>query len=377
MFHTIKILNRKIRWIILLSLGVAVFLYGSSQVMAADAPDLGTAGTFGVLADTYTNTVAGTIIDGDLGYTTGPAVTPTVNGTTHVANATYQQAGLDQAAALADLNGQVCTSLGAGAVDLDAIDIGNGPGVFTPGCYSSGGAMNITVNQAVTLSGPGVYIFKPGGALNTGADTQIVLEGDICEYDVFWAPAEATTIGANTEFVGNILDPAGITIGENANLLGRALAFGGTVTTDTNLITVPICPLSPAQLILEKTVDGGTASATDFFLTATGDASTGPTVVTGTTPVGPENVPVGVYTITETGPDGYTPSFSVSGGGTLVDNQLTITEADAGKTITVTIENKFSTVTPIPTLSEWGMIIFMTIMGLTSIYYLRKRKVAF
>jgi len=32
---------------------------------------------------------------------------------------------------------------------------------------------------------------------------------------------------------------------------------------------------------------------------------------------------------------------------------------------------------PIPTLSEWGMIILMTIMGLTSIYYLRRRKVDF
>jgi hypothetical protein len=41
--------------------------------------------------------------------------------------------------------------------------------------------------------------------------------------------------------VGNILDAAGITIGHFANLTGRALAFGGTVTTDANTITVPTC----------------------------------------------------------------------------------------------------------------------------------------
>jgi hypothetical protein len=41
--------------------------------------------------------------------------------------------------------------------------------------------------------------------------------------------------------VGNILDAAGITIGHFANLSGRALAFGGTVTTDANTITVPTC----------------------------------------------------------------------------------------------------------------------------------------
>ncbi|RJP47774.1 MAG: IPTL-CTERM sorting domain-containing protein [Desulfobacteraceae bacterium] len=345
MFHAKKnILNQMIMFGLLVSVGFATLLYGASPIMAADAPDLGTAGTFGVLADTYTNTVAGTTINGDLGYTTGPAVTPTVNGTTHVADGTYDQAGLDQSSALADLNGQSCISLGTGAVNLDTIDIGSGPGVFTPGCYSSGGAMNITVNQTVTLSGPGVYIFRPGGALTTGADTQIVLDGDICEYDVFWAPAGATTIGANTDFVGNILDPAGITIGANATLEGRALGFGGTVTTDTNLITVPVCPLISAKLGLLKTIDntgGGTATVDQFTLTATGNPWTGPTIVTGTSPVTAIDAPVGVYTITETGPDGYVAAFSVSGGGTLVGNNLTITEADAGNTIIVTIHNTY------------------------------------
>ena len=60
-------------------------------------------------------------------------------------------------------------------------------------------------------------------------------------------PVAATTIGANAApsptptFVGNILDAAGISIGHFANLTGRALAFGGTVTTDAATITVPTC----------------------------------------------------------------------------------------------------------------------------------------
>jgi hypothetical protein len=84
------------------------------------------------------------------------------------------------------------------------------------------------------------------------------------------------------------------------------------------------------------------------------------------------NVPVGVYTLTESGPAGYTASFSVTGGGTLVGNKLTITEADAGKTITITIANTF---TAIPTFSEWGMIILMMLLGITSIYYMKRREV--
>ena len=156
-------------------MGFAALLYVASPALAATAPDLGVAATFGVLSDTYTNTVAGTTINGDLGYTTGPAVVPTVNGTTYVADGTYNQAGADQATALANLNGQACTYLGSGAVNLDAVDIGNGPGVFTPGCYYNGGAMNITVGQTVTLNGLGVYIFRPGGALTTEANTQLCL----------------------------------------------------------------------------------------------------------------------------------------------------------------------------------------------------------
>jgi len=107
--------------------------------------------------------------------------------------------------------------------------------------------MNVTLSTTVTLNGAGVYVFRPGGALNTGANSSVVLAGGACASDVFWAPVGATTLGANAAlsptptFVGNILDAAGITIGHFANLTGRALAFGGTVTTDANTITVPIC----------------------------------------------------------------------------------------------------------------------------------------
>ena len=279
-----SISNRMMSLSLLLSMGFAALLFGVSPALAATAPNLGAAATFGILSSTYTNTAAGTTINGDLGYTTGPAVVPTVNGATHAADVVYAQAGLDQNAALTDLNNQVCTFLGSGEVALDAVDIGGGAGVFTPGCYYNGGAMNITVNQTVTLNGDGVYIFRPGGALNTGANTSFNLQGDDCKIDVYWAPIGATTIGANTDFVGTIIDAAGITIGNAASLKGRALAFGGTVTTDTNTITVP--PL--CALTLQKTVSGGgTAVPGDFTLTATGDASTGPTVDHGYSRGGP------------------------------------------------------------------------------------------
>ncbi len=221
----------------------------SDATWAATAPSLGSTSTYGVVSSTFTNsnTAPQTIINGAVCFTTGP-VTPPLTITGGTVTPCPPATGLDQGFALANLNGQPCTSLGASAIALDSVVIGsNPPGTIPPGCYSSGGAMNVTLSTTVTLNGAGVYVFRPGGALNTGANSRVVLAGGACASDVFWAPVGATTLGANAAlsltptFVGNILDAAGITIGHFANLTGRALAFGGTVTTDANTITIPSC----------------------------------------------------------------------------------------------------------------------------------------
>ena len=242
--------------VVLASLGFAALLWlaQSDPAMAATAPNLGSEATYGVVAGTFTNanTAPQTIINGTptlpaVCFTTAP-VTPPLTTTGTTITPCPPATGVDQGLALADLNGQACMSLGAGAITLDSIIIGaNPPGVIPPGCYSSGGAMNVTATTTVTLSGFGVYVFRPGGALNTGANSRVILAGGACASDVFWAPVGAATLGANAAlsptptFVGNILDAAGINIGHFANLTGRALAFGGTVTTDAATITVPTC----------------------------------------------------------------------------------------------------------------------------------------
>ena len=225
------------------SVGVVTLLYGASPASAqATAPSLGVESTYGVASSTFTNTAAGTTITGDVCFTTGPAVVPTISGSTGACPAAT---GPNQLAALATLNSEACTSLGV-IVALDSAP-GHPTGIYTPGCYSSTGAMNVTLGTTVTLSGAGVYIFRSAGALNTGDNSHVTLAGGACASDVFWAPIGVTTLGANAvasatpTFVGSILDAAGVTMGHFANLTGRALAFGGTVTTDSNTISVPTC----------------------------------------------------------------------------------------------------------------------------------------
>lgn len=234
---------------------VALFFFAQcNEASAATAPSLGTTSTYGVVSMTYTNsnTSPQTIINGDVCFTTGPTTPPlSITGATNTP--CPPQTGLDQAAATANANGEACTFLGAGAITLDSVVIGsNPPGTIPPGCYSSGGAMLITATTNVTLKGAGVYIFRPGGALTAGANSNVLLTSGACASDLFWVPVGATTLGPNAAlsptptFSGNILDAAGITVGHFANLTGRALAFGGTVTTDANTITVPTCTSIPS-----------------------------------------------------------------------------------------------------------------------------------
>ena len=298
---------------------LALGLMGSSVAYAATAPSLGVASPCGVAAGTFTNSLntgTQTIINGSVCYTTPPATAPiTITGATTVPCA--PQVGLDQSAALSILNTQACTNLGAGPIALNAVTIGaNPPGTFPPGCYSTAGAMNITLSTAVTLDGPGVYVFRAGGALTTGQDSQVILTNGANAADVFWAPVAAVTLGANSApslvtptFVGNILDAAGITIGHFAHLLGRALSFGGTVTTDSNTITVP------TTLHVIKTVvngNGGTAVPSDFTVHVKSggvDVSGSPTVGTATPGTSYSLLP-GTYTVSENANASYTQVFS-------------------------------------------------------------------
>jgi uncharacterized repeat protein (TIGR01451 family) len=290
-------------------------LLGPISASAATTPSMGAAAGFGVLASTYTNTAAGTTINGDLGYITGPATAPVVNGVTHINDGTYTSAVTAQGSALVNLNAQPCTfSFPAGAVNLST-EATHGPvGVFTPGVYCGDAAMD--VGGPLTLSGSGTYIFRSVGALTSTAGAIVTLTGaSAC--DIFWTPGAATTLAANTTFSGTIISNAGVTMGANTTLAGRSLAGGGTVTTDTNTITVPTCaaPVVPpsggsgaltGNINVVKNVindNGGTKTTADFPLFVNGTL-----VVSGETNNYPANS--SRYEITESNSAGYTQSFS-------------------------------------------------------------------
>ncbi len=326
MMKTFKRVSGGAAAVLTLILGLA----GPVAVSAATSPALGATELYGVVAETFSNsnTAPYTVVNGKACYTTVNLLPASITGGIPDVPCTN---GIDQDAAKADVNGQAalvtCMNLGP-APALNATDIdGAGPlppGTFTPGCYKSDTAMTITTGTNITLSGAGTYIFKSGGSLTTGADSYVALAGGASACDVFWAPVGGTTIGAYTgalpnpnSFVGTIFrgDAAGlsITLGHFSNLLGRALAFGSTVTTDANTITVPTCTAPPppggssdGTITVVKTVindNGRTKTVADFplFVNST-------PVVSGVT--NRFQAPAMSYMVSETADPNYTRTFS-------------------------------------------------------------------
>lgn len=225
--------------------------------------DLGTDSTFGILANTYTNTLPGTFITGDVGYATGPALAATVSGTIHTGDSAYTQAGADQSSTLSALNALTCDHTYGSATDLSTLQQPLAPGVY---CITLGQSIGA---GGITLDGAGTYVFRSTGALNTVDNSHVTLSGGANSSNVFWTPV-ATTLGAHSIFVGNILDPSGVTIGNDTSISGRVLAFGGTVTTTADTITIP-----PPQITLSPS-----SGAVDTIVTVSGSGFSSSSTVT-------------------------------------------------------------------------------------------------
>lgn len=301
---------------------IAAGVVGPLAAFAATTPSLGDTVTFGVLGSTYTNSAA-TTINGDLGYTTGPGVAPTVNGTSYVATGIYAQAGIDQNAALSVLSAQTCNYNYSSPTDLSLLSQPLVPGVY---CIAAAASIG---TGGVTLSGSGTYVFRIAGALTTTAGSVVSLTNGASACNVFWAPTAATTLGANTTFIGTDIDAAGITVGSTVTWTGRALAFGGTVTTNTDTITVPTsctAPANPATLHVIKLVVGGTAVPSAFTVSVKNASSSVNVSALGAAAPGTAySLAADTYTVSETPNASYVQSFvgacNASGNVTLAAGQ--------------------------------------------------------
>ncbi len=157
-------------------------------------------------ASTVTST-GETVLNGNLGLYAGTSITgfppgTVVNGAIHDTDGVAQQAQADALTAYTSLKNAT------GAVNLSGDTLGNG-GVtlpvptLGPGVYSFSSSAQLT--GALTLNGPGEYIFQIYSTLTTASASSIILENGASASDVFWQVGSSATLGTTTSFYGSIL----------------------------------------------------------------------------------------------------------------------------------------------------------------------------
>ena len=218
-------------------------IFGTATVVvSASAPvpivNLGAAASMGILAGQTITCVTGGTINADIGLSPGTAVvlgTPpcVVTGVQHITDAVAAQAQADLTVAYNTLAGLPCGTV------IGTADIGGT--TRAAGVYCS--ASTIGVTGVLTLDGGGdpnaVFVFQAGSGL-TGVGTIALINGAQAK-NVYWQVGSSAVIGTGSNWKGNILSLASITLNDNVTLIGRALArTAGAVTLGTgDTITLP------------------------------------------------------------------------------------------------------------------------------------------
>lgn len=204
--------------------------------------DMGAATNFGVLVGpaggaTLTNNGLVTTVNGDVGaasIVTAPTVGPGFTIYTGV-DAPYVAAKAAMLAAIVCASGRTCDFNYPGATDFATV-VG-----LTAGVHCVVGAMSVGSN--LTLSNPGVYIFRSSGNLTSANTINLTFGGtaNATNTSIFWVPTGFASIGADNAFLGTIMPDgsAATTLGANTTLLpGRAFS-NSDVNLTTNTITIP------------------------------------------------------------------------------------------------------------------------------------------
>lgn len=210
---------------------------------------LGSAESFAVLGATTVTTAGPSALIGDLGVSPGTACTGfpapctasaiggTVSGTIYAGGsvalqAVSAQAQKDAHIAYAALLGQACTP----ANNLTGKILGTDVTTLPSGVYCFDTSAQLT--GTLTLTGAGPWIFQIGSTLTTATNSSVVMSSGSGAGGVFWLVGSSATLGTGTQFAGNILAVASISLAGGDTVAGRLIALAAAVTMDGPASTV-------------------------------------------------------------------------------------------------------------------------------------------
>ena len=232
-----------------------------AECTRAQAPSMGKAAEFAVLGGTFVSNTGATVVPASVGVSPGTRVAGfppgRIEGTVQSATPAAEQAQKDAIKAYDALVGQECSTSLAGQ-DLGGL-------VLTPGVYCFPQAP-ARLTGKLTLDAQGdpnaVFVFQVGTRLTTAPKSVVAVKDDgrsdsqsgdgrgmLC--NVFWQVNDSVSLGEGTRFIGNILASGAIDAGDEAEIVGRALAQNGAVSFHTVRMAsclLPLAFLNPATV---------------------------------------------------------------------------------------------------------------------------------
>ncbi len=269
-------------------LGVVIVVLGSGLrgppqfelASSSGGVQLGTAGTYSVIAGTTVTNTGATTLAGDLGLAPGSSVAGfppgIVSGSTNV----------DNSAATNAQSANTSAYLQAAGLTPATPEVANLAGLtLSPGIYSvPAGTSNLT--GTLTLDGQGnpnaIFVFQLPSTLITSSSSTVVLTNSANPCNIFWQVTSSATLGTGSVFAGTVLALTSISADTGATIDGRLLAQNGAVTLDTNTITNPICLASTTTTSSGSTTTTSSGSTTTTSSGSTTTTSSGSTTTTPT-----------------------------------------------------------------------------------------------
>ena len=340
-----------------LRLPATVVLLLNSINKAFAQVNLGTAGSFGIVANQAITNTGQSVVSGSMGLFPNPETSitgfpPGISGDVYAANGVADRAIQDAQTAYTDAMNQESTATISGA-DL-------GGQTFVAGTYTSGSAIQIT--GTVTLNAENnpnaLFVFQIGSSLTTASSSRVVLANGARACNVYWQVGSSATLGTGSSFFGNILSQASISLQSGVSVDGGLYALTGAVTLiNDNVRAQGTCTTQATSSAISST-PSTTPATTDTASTDTASTVPGTTdtdsasTVPGTTDTAtgggdfPITLPGGGVITTVTMPDGGMATITLPPPG----DTTTITLPDGGVITTTNSDEPTITDEPITTI---------------------------